>query len=372
MKRRLIALISVLMVLAMVFTACGTQKNPQPSPSVAPSSSSTPDASQSAEPSKEPELPKTKSVVLYSASSTNQNEMIQQMWADLHPDIELEVVSAGSGELQNRIIAEAGNPQGDVMMGGSFAVYTALEDHLTPYVSPNAASCVAEFVSPNEKFTAIQINVNTIMVNNKMVKDLGVTVDGWESLANPALKGNIIFADPSSASSGREQVVNMLAAMNGTGNMDDGWNFIQKFIANLGGKISSSSSAVYTGVANGEYAVGITNEEKVIENIVNGADVSAVYAKEGITLRTSYCGIIKGSANEYNARLLVDFFTSKEYQQACASQLYQRSIRSDVDFTVEGISATKDLNSIPYPSEWVEKNSDSLKEKFQDLWTSVK
>ncbi len=369
MKKRIVTLISVLMVLAMVFTACGTPKNTDPTPSVAPSSSSTPEAAQ---PSAEPELPQTKSVVLYSASSTNQNEMIQRLWAEKHPDIELEIVSAGSGELQNRIVAEAANPQGDVMMGGSYAVYTALDEHLAPYVSENVKDCIPEFVSPSEKFTAIQINVNTIMVNNKMVKDLGVTVDGWESLTNPALKGNIIFADPSSASSGREHVINMLAAMNGTGTMEDGWSFVEKFIANLGGKISSSSSAVYTGVANGEYAVGITNEEKVIENIENGADVSAVYAKEGITLRNSYCAIIKGCQNEYNARLLLDFFTSKEYQQACSTELYQRSVRSDVDFTVEGIAPTKDLNAIEYPSEWVEKNSDGLKEKFQDLWTSVK
>lgn len=365
MKKRLIALISILVVLAMVFTGCGASKNPNPSPSVSPSNSSTPQASQSAE----PELKQTDRVVLYTAGSTNQNEMIQRIWAELYPNIELEIVSAGSGELQNRIIAEAGNPQGDVMMGGSYAVYTALEDHLAPYVSENVKDSIEKFRSPSDKFTAVQINVNTIMVNNKLVKEAGVTVDGWESLTNPALKGKITFADPSSSSSGREHVVNMLAAMNTTGNLDDGWGFIEKFIKNLDGKISSSSSAIYTGVANGEYAVGITNEEKVIENMVNGADVSAVYAKEGITLRTSYCGIIKGAKNEYNARLLVDFFTSKQYQQACADELYQRSIRGDVGFPVEGIAATEDLNAIEYPTEWVEKNSDAVKEKFQDLWT---
>lgn len=367
MKKRLFTLISILVVLAMVFTACGANKNPTPSPSVAPSNSSEPQPSQSTE----PELKQTNRVVLYTAGSTNQSELIQRIWAEKYPNIELEIVSAGSGELQNRIIAEAGNPQGDVMMGGSYAVYTALEDYLAPYVSDNVKDSIEKFKSPSDKFTAVQINVNTIMVNNKLLKEAGATVDGWESLTNPAIKGNIIFADPSSSSSGREQVVNMLAAMNTTGNIDDGWGFIEKFIKNLDGKISSSSSAIYTGVANGEYAVGITNEEKVIENIVNGADVSAVYAKEGITLRTSYSGIIKGAQNEYNARLLIDFFTSKEYQQACATELFQRSIRSDVDFTVEGIAPTADLNAIEYPSEWVDKNSDSLKEKFQDLWTSV-
>ncbi len=319
MKKKLIYLISLLMVFAVMFTACGKGGNGAES---------------------------TDRVVLYTAASTNQCDLIQELWPTIHPDIEIEIVMAGSGELQNRIIAEAENPQGDVMMGGSYAVYTALENYLTPYSTNNIKKFVPKFKPTSDKYTPIQINVNTIIVNNKLLAKTGATVDGWESLTNPALKGNITFADPSSSSSGREQVVNMLATMNKTGKMEDGWSFITEFIKNLDGKISSSSSAITTGVVNGEYAVGITNEENVIDNIVNGADVSAVYAKEGITLRNSYCGIIKGCKNEKNARLLVDFFTSKEYQQACADRLYQRSVRSDVTFAVEGVAATEDLSAV--------------------------
>lgn len=343
MKRKRIYLIGVLLVFAVFLTACGKGGGEA-----------------------------TDRVVLYTAASTNQCDLIQEMWSQLHPDIELEIVMAGSGELQNRIIAEAENPQGDVMMGGSYAVYTALENYLTPYTSDNVKKFIPKFKPTNDKYTPIQINVNTIIVNNKLISKLGVAVDGWESLTNPALKGNITFADPSSSSSGREQVINMLATMNKTGKLEDGWDFITVFIKNLDGKISSSSSAITTGVVNGEYAVGITNEENAIDNIVNGADISAVYAKEGITLRNSYCGIIKGCKNEKNAKLLVDFFTSKDYQQACADKLYQRSVRSDVAFAVEGVAATEDLNAVEYPSAWVEENTDLIKEKFQDLWTGVK
>ncbi|UZQ85631.1 extracellular solute-binding protein [Thermoclostridium stercorarium] len=365
MKKRTVALISVLMLLLMVLTACGNNTKPSTTPqnSVAPTKAE--------DQPKESELKQTNVVVLYSSASTTQNELVQRMWEERYPNVRLEIVSAGSGELQNRIIAEANNPQGDVIMGGSYAVYSALSDYLTPYVSPNVEDCIPEFRSTNDKFTAIQINVNTIMVNNQLLNELGVTVDGWESLTNPALKGKIIFADPSSSSSGREQLINMMTAMSPTGKPEDGWDFVKKFIENLDGKISSSSSAIYTGVANGEYAVGITNEEKVIEYMINGADVSPVYAKEGITLRTSYCGIIKGCKNEYNARLLVDLLTSKEYQQAAAEELYQRSVRSDVNFSLEGIPATTELVSIEYPTDWVEENSDLIKEKFQELWTSA-
>lgn len=369
MNKKLIALLGVVMALMMAFAACAPA-----APVETPPPATTPEPTVEApvdETPAVPELEKTDRLVVYSAGATDQNEMIQQMWAELYPDIELEIVSAGSGELQNRIIAEAANPQGDVMMGGSFAVYSALEENLTPYVSANVADCIPEFASINEKFTAIQINVNTIIINNAMLQNLGVAVTGWNSLTDEKLKGNIVFADPSSSSSGREHVVNMLAAMNGTGNMDDGWTFVEKFVKNLDGKVSSSSSAIYTGVVNGEYAVGVTNEEKVIQNIVAGADVSAVYAEEGITLRTSYMGIIAGAANEYNARLFVDFMTSQAYQQAATDNLFQRSVRTDVAFNVAGVAPTNELNAIAYPTEWVEGNADAIKTKFQDMLTNV-
>lgn len=372
-------LVAVMLVAVLVLGACQTSTpstspagdSPAPSPSAAepaPGDTSAPEEA----PEETPEdLAQTNELVVYSAAATDENELMVAEFNKLYPDIQVDIVSAGSGELASRITAEAANPQGDLMVGGSYSIYTGIQEQLSEYVSPNAADCYEKFTSPNPKFTAIQINVNTIIINNALVSQLGVTVDGWESLTDPALKGNIIFADPAASSSGLEQLVNMLTAMNTTGNPDDGWDFVTKFITNLDGKLSSSSSAVYNNTVNGEYAVGLTNEEKVIQNMQDGADVSPVYAKEGITLRTSYTGIIAGAKNEYNARLFIDFLTSKEYQQVKSDQLFQRSVRKDVSFSVDGIAPTDELNALDYPTDWVNANSDNLKVKFQDVLTSI-
>lgn len=75
------------------------------------------------------------------------------------------------------------------------------------------------------------------------------------TLLNPELKGKIVFADPQASSSSFEHLVNMLYAM-GTDGQPNGWDYVREFCKQLPNGCVNSSSAVYKGVADGEYAVG--------------------------------------------------------------------------------------------------------------------
>ena len=98
---------------------------------------------------------------------------------------------------------------------------------------------------------------------------------------NPALRGRIAMADPSKSSSAYEHLINMLYAM-GQGDPDKGWDYVEKFCRNLGGKLLSGSSAVYKGVADGEYAVGCTFEEGGAKYVSYGAPVKLIYMPNGV------------------------------------------------------------------------------------------
>lgn len=366
--------LSVMMagVMAVGLTACGGQQTAE-----------TTAAKQTAQETEKQETPaaetekqaaaeeQTDTLVVYTSASTSEYELIVNLFKEKYPDINVEVVSAGTGELSSRIVAEAANPAGDVLMGGGTSTYEGILDYLEPYTTENLDMIFPEFKPSSDSWTPCYINVNSIIINNALAKELGVTVDGWQSLTDEKLKGRIAFADPSASASALEQLVNMLTAMSGTDSPDGGWDFAAQFLKNLDGKISSSSSACYKGVVEGEYTVGLTNEDKAISYIAAGADVSVAYPKEGITLRTSNIGIIKGGANSYNAKLFVDFVTSKDCQTQMEAQLYVRPVRTDVPMTTEGRVETKDLVSLPYPAEWATENSDQIKVQFQDTWTSL-
>ena len=363
MKKLLAIMLALVLVVGLA--ACGGTSG---------NNNSTPPANEGSNQNDAPQayVPKGK-VVVYSASSEDQRDLEAKLWKERYPDCELEFVSGGSGDLTARIEAEKDKPVADVMIGGSASIYAGLADYLTPYVSPEKANILPSFSGDTDLYTPVQINVNTIMINKKLVADSGVKIDGWASLTDPALKGKISFCDPASASSSREHIINMLCAMakKNNNNMDDNWEFVKSFLANLDGKMVGKSSQVPIGVANGEYIVGTTNEELVLQLMKDGVDVAPVYAVEGITLRNSFMGLIKGGPNTENGKAFIDFMLSKEVQQAHADELFQRSVRPDVTFSgLDGIPASDKLPAMNYPTEWVNANKD-LKAKLQDIITNL-
>lgn len=362
--------LSILLVamLALSLAACGSNSNsgstpapasPAPAPSAAEPSPAEPEPSGGEQ---------TDTLVLYTSAGAAEYELIVELFENKYPDINVEVVSAGTGELASRITAEKGAPYGDVLMGGGATTFEGIADLMEEYVTENNSALFPEFTSTNGLYTPCYVNVNSIIVNKTLIAETGVEVDGWESLTDERLKGNISMASPADSSSAMEVLINMMAAMSPTDNTDDGWEFAEKFLGNLDGKLASGSSAAYKNVVEGEYAVGLCNEDKTISYMKAGADVYAVYAKEGIALRTSNIGIIKGGANNVNARLFVDFVTSQECQTSMESELNVRPARQDVPMTTEGRVATQDLVSIPYPED---VSSSDIKTKFQDVWTSL-
>ena len=108
------------------------------------------------------------------------------------------------------------------------------------------------------------------MVNTRLLGDL--TIEGYEDLLNPELKGRIAMCSPSSSSSAWEQLINMLYAM-GEGEPEEGWDYVEEFIANLDGVLLESSSEVYQGVADGRFTVGLTFEEGAAHYVAEGQPV---------------------------------------------------------------------------------------------------
>lgn len=306
-------------------------------------------------------------VVLYTSAGASEYELIVGLFNAKYPGIEVEIVSGGTGELASRITAEKAAPYGDVMMGGGDTIYRGIADCLEAYRSAEVEFLFPEFVPEDNLYTPCYVNVNSIIVNKTLIAELGVEVTGWESLCDERLKGKVSYANPADSGSALEVIVNMLAAMNGTGNIEDGWEFVTRFIANLDGKFASGSSAAYKAVVEGEYPVGLCNEDKTISYMKDGADVFAVYAEEGITLRTSNIALIKGGANAENAKLFIDFVVSNECQTAMEAGVNVRPSRSDVPMTTEGRVTTDQLVQIAYP----EVDSAEIKTKFQDILTSI-
>lgn len=281
--------------------------------------------------------------------------------------IQTEVVAAGTGELLKRVEAESSNPLGDVMWGGSMSTLEPSRKFFEAYHSPEEAAFFDDVKVADGRITSFTQIPSVIMVNTKLIGN--IKVEGYQDLLNPALKGKIAFADPSKSSSSFEHLINMLYAM-GKGDADKGWGYVKDLATSLDGKLLSGSSAVYKGVADGEYTVGLTFEEGAATYVKSKAPVKIVYMSEGVISKADGSAIIKGAKNMENAKKFIDFLSSKETQTLIASQLNRRSVRKDVS-SAEGLAPMSSIKLIQDNPEVVNKSKRLWLEKFKDIYTSL-
>ena len=280
--------------------------------------------------------------------------------------IKVEVITAGTGELLKRVEAEQANPLGDVLWGGSLSTVTPNKALFQVYKSVNEFAVYPYCKNVEGMLTRFTVIPSVIMVNKKLVGN--IKIKGYGDLLNPALKGKIAFADPSKSSSSLEHLINMLYAM-GKGKPDQGWDYVKKLCKNLNGKLLGGSSAVYQGVANGEYTVGLTFEEGAAKYVKSGAPVEVIYMNEGVISKPDCVQIIKGAKNMDNAKKFIDFVTSKTTQQMIARKLSRRSVRIDV-YSAYGLKPVSDIKIIKDDPKVVNASKQVWLDKFKDIFTS--
>ena len=207
-------------------------------------------------------------LVIYSPNSDTQIDCtLTNGFMVKYPNIEVELQSMGTGDVLARIEAEKENPQADIDWGAiNFNFYKQHPDLWESYVSPNDAN-LDENYRNNTDGNVTYCNLSgsgCFILNNTLLKELGVEVKGYADLLQPELKGKIAMGDPTASSSAFAELTNMLLDM-GEGDTpadrymsDAAWDYIAKFIDNIDGIVLSSSSQVYKNVIAGEYAVGVS------------------------------------------------------------------------------------------------------------------
>lgn len=282
-------------------------------------------------------------------------------------DVEVELISAGAGEVVKRLISEANNPYGDINFGGvNYAIYKENPDLFQEYVSPNDANLPEAFRNTTGFYTNYTINGSCLLVNKDKIGD--IKIEGYADLLKPELKGNIATADCATSSSAFAQLTNILLAMGGY-ESDEAWTYVEELIKQWDGKILSGSSAVYKGVAEGEYLVGLTYEDPCATLISQGANVEIVYPVEGSVYLPSAAAIVKGAPNLENAKLFIDYLISEECQQAFGDNLTIRPILAHVPSKTLGDIG--EIYTINEDLEYVAENKADIVEKYKDIFAGV-
>jgi len=285
--------------------------------------------------------------------------------------IKVNVITAGTGELEKRIQSEKNNPLGDVFWGSDPTMLAPMEDLFTKYVSPENVNMEDAHKNTSGYFSPSVADGTVILVNTNVIGD--IKVEGFEDLLNPALKGKIAFCDPTNSSSAFEQLINMLYDMeeNNDPTSQQAWDYVDKFIANLDGKMANSSGTVHKSVADGEYPVGLSWEDPCVQYVKNGAPVKVIYPKEGAIFTEQSIQILKNCKHEANAKKFVDYVLSEKIQDIFGTQLTNRPLRKNVKLAsyMEPFSQMNIMTK--YDPQWVGDNKMNIIKTYGEHYTKL-
>ena len=281
--------------------------------------------------------------------------------------VEVEVISAGTGEVFKRLQGEANNPYADVVFGGAFATYMINEDLFEPYLSVNNGNVIDIYQNKTGFITPYVLDGSVILVNKSLIGN--IEINGYQDLLNPALAGKIVSANPTASSSAYAHLTNMLNAI-GDGDYQDAaaWEFVEALFTNT--VVIDSSSSVWKGVRDGEYTVGLSYEDPSVQLVRDGADVKVIYMEEGVVYLPAGSGVIKGAKNMVNAKRFIDFIISADIQNAYGTTITNRPVMANVA-TPAYMTNISDINIIAEDMEYVYENKQALQDKFKDIYVDI-
>jgi len=315
---------------------------------------------------KKAEAPKdgAKELTVYTARSESLNNAVIQNF-EKDTGIKVNVVIAGTGEVIKRVKSEKDNPLGDVLWAGSEAMLAGSKDLFLDYVSKENDKMIPEFKNTTGFCTPAFSDPTVMIVNTKLKGDM--KIEGFADLLNPALKGKISFGDPVNSSSAFQSLVAMLYGMgNGDPFSPAAWDYVDKLLVQLNGKMANSSSQVFKGVAGGEYVVGLTWEDPAASLVKSGAPVAVVFPKEGALYAPQSVQIIKNCKHPENAKKFVDYMLSEKIQNLVGTTLTVRPLRQGAKLADYMTPADKIKLAPKFNEKWVSENKAKFTKMFSE------
>lgn len=307
-------------------------------------------------------------VVVYSTNQQSQNDMMAPLF-EKATGIKCEMVRAGSGVTIKRIRAEKGRPLGDVALGLSKIIMLNNMDLWEPYTIKDFAVYPDAYKDPKGMWTGQMLHVMVFAYNKKLVP-AGEEPKSWEDFLHPRWKDRVAYCNPSNSGSAYTQ---LSIVLNLWGDNDSGWKKVEQLLKNA--KVTQQSSLVMRGVAEGEFAAGITMEYTAFRHKKGGAPVEVVYPSEGTLAYTEAAAIIKGAKNIKEAQAFIDWSSSKAAREVIVKEFMRRPARPDINFTdfAPGMLLFSEIKQVQnYDNKyWTDRRPEALK-KVKDILLRVK
>ncbi|QTQ12762.1 extracellular solute-binding protein [Treponema parvum] len=296
-------------------------------------------------------------LVIWSAAQEKEAKALVAKFNVIHPEIKVNIIRAGAGELNTRLNAEQPKPSGDILLGASQEILDGSYNYFRAYKSVNDSKLDKNLRDRADvpKYYSYSMPIQCFMVNTDLLKPEEYPKT-WKDLADPKYKGKIIMGNPA-LSGGAYAQLYMIYKLYGE-------SILPALAKNC--TFTPNSTTVGESVARGEYAIGVTAEYNVSKFMVSGSHVTYVYPEDGTGLRFDGSAIINNGPNPKAAELFMDFLTTEDAYRTIRETQGRRVVMDNIpdpDF----LPSLKNIKFFDYNAVEAQKLRKDLTDRFSEM-----
>jgi thiamine transport system substrate-binding protein len=288
--------------------------------------------------------------------------------------IRVRVLRVGdAGQLVNRAILTAGNPEGDVLFGvDNNLLAEALEaDVFVPYASPRLDSVPdALELDPEHRVTPIDRGDVCLNYDRRWFEQRGIEPPSdLADLTSPTYRGLTVVENPATSTPGLAFLLATIARFG-----EDGWESYWRALRANDVLVTDGWESAYFGEFSG--AGGGEGSRPIVVSYATSPVAEVVFAEEPIErpptgVVTSSCfeqiefaGILRGARNPEGAERLIDFLLSRRFQEDIPLRMFVYPVATDAElppvFREHAVQIPRSLSLSPDAiaagrRDWVER-----------------
>ena len=265
----------------------------------------------------------------FPAEGTPLNDALAAFTAET--GIRVELLSAGdTGTMVSKAVLTAGNPEGDVMFGidNTFLSRVVEEDVLEPYEAEGLDAIPDELrqLVPNGEATPVDYGDVCINYDIAWFEEQGIEPPAdLQSLTDPAYRDLLVVENPATSSPGLAFLMATVAELG-----EDGWADYWSALRDNGVEVVDGWEQAYyerfSGASDGDRPLVVSYGSSPPFEVLSAdppIDAPTTAAVEPTCFRqVEFAGVLRGTDAPGEARQLVDFLISDDFQDEVALNLY--------------------------------------------------
>jgi iron(III) transport system substrate-binding protein len=313
----------ILLVMAMLVSACGGPAAPAATEAAATQASTEVSVTDSTDISGE--------LVIYSGRSEPLIQPVIDAFKAKYPNVDVLLKAGSNSELANALIEEQANPQADVFITTELFTVQSLaqEGVFQSYLPAGADQLPSEFLGADNLWTGLTRRARVIMYNADLVSQEELPTSIFD-LTDPKWQGQIAAAGSTNGSMQAQ-----IAAMRQLIGEEETEAWLNGLIANEG-TFFGGHTDVRKAVGAGEFKLGLVNHYYYYLQRTEGSNVGIIFPDQdegqiGLITNATAAAVVNGAPHIEMAQVFMDFLVSPEGQKLFAEQNYEYPLLPGVE-----------------------------------------